>query len=291
MAALVAVWLSGFLFIFSIGEVKYDSTSFFGTIDWSQQTKAYIGLMIFGVCWWISFILSTGIFVISSMSASWYFDPQNNGINFLVGYCWAYTYHIGTLAFGSLIIAILWFIQLVLEYVYQKVKNTDSTVAFVVKCSQCFVACFERLMKFVNRHAFIEVVIRKTYFCRAVFIAVGLLTGNFIRVGALMGLVGLVLFLNIVLVTFCVCLICYFTIYGIGVKQNISYDTVGPIVVCGVIAVVISSLFNYIFSVTSDTLLHCYIYEEQNPESATGKLPNELKEAVEVVNSKAMKTA
>lgn len=71
-------------------------------------------------------------------------------------------------------------------------------------------------MKFVNKHAFIEVVIRKTYFCRAVWIAVGLLTGNFIRVGVLLGLVGIILFMNVLFVTFLVCLVCFFTIYGIG---------------------------------------------------------------------------
>lgn len=92
--------------------------------------------------------------------------------------------------------------------------------------------------------------------------AVGLLTGNFIRVGALMGLVSVILIMTVIFVTFVVCIICYFTIYGIGQSQGIAYDTVGPIVVCGIIAIVISSLFNHIFSVSTDTLLHCYIYEE-----------------------------
>jgi len=77
-----------------------------------------------------------------------------------------------------------------------------------------------------------------------------------------MGLVSIILFLTVVFVTFVVCLICYFTIFGIGESQGIQYDTVGPIVVCGIIAIVVSSLFNHIFSVSTDTLLHCYIYEE-----------------------------
>lgn len=46
--------------------------------------------------------------------------------------------------------------------------------------------------------------------------AVRLLTGNFLRVGALMGLVGLILILGTLIVTFLVGLICYFTIESIG---------------------------------------------------------------------------
>lgn len=95
-----------------------------------------------------------------------------------------------------------------------------------------------------------------------------------------MGLVALVLLLGTILVTFLVCLICFFTIESIGDRQNISYDTVGPLVVCGVIAIVVSLLFNYVFSITSDTFLHCYIYEEEHPEHSKGRMPEELREAV-----------
>lgn len=121
--------------MFSIGELKHDPSSFFGDIIWTDKIKLFVWLLVLGGCWWISFILSMGIFTISAMAASWYFDQSNNGVNFLVAYCWGYTYHIGTLAFGSLIIAILWVIQIVLEYVYQKLKNTNSSVQFIIKCA------------------------------------------------------------------------------------------------------------------------------------------------------------
>lgn len=216
IAVIFIIWLTGFLYVFSIGYVRHDPDWLFGDIVWEDMTKTYIWFLIFTICWWISFQLASNIFVLSSMSASWYFSDDNDGVTFLTGFCWAYTYHIGSLAFGSLIIAILWFIQIILGYIYQKVKNMNSNVAWVIKCVQCFVACFERLVKFVNRHAFIEIVIRKTNFCSAVCKAVGLLTSNFFRVGVLMGLVGLILILGTIFITFVVCLICFFTIDSIG---------------------------------------------------------------------------
>jgi len=67
-------------------------------------------MMILAICWFISFTLSTNIFVLASITATWYFDPAKEGIRILTAFCWAYSYHLGSLAFGSLLIAILWVI-------------------------------------------------------------------------------------------------------------------------------------------------------------------------------------
>lgn len=51
--------------------------------------------------------------------------------------------------------------------------------------------------------------------------------------------------------------------------------------------------FNDIFSVTADTMLHCFIYEEEHPEDSKGRLPEEMRAAIaeakgkEAVNEKA----
>ena len=81
----------------------------FGKIKWSDQTKLYVALMILGGLWLISFNLASNVFVIAAMSATWYFST-GSGINILTGFCWAYTYHIGSLAFGSFIVALIWFL-------------------------------------------------------------------------------------------------------------------------------------------------------------------------------------
>jgi len=41
----------------------------------------------------------------------------------------------------------------------------------------------------------------------------------------------------------------------------------------GIIAFTVSLFFNYVFSVVADTLIHCYIYEEENPHLRTGNCP------------------
>ena len=76
----------------------------------------------------------------------------------------------------------------------------------------CFVACFERFMRFVNRHAYIEIVLRKVNFCNAIFKALRVLGGNMIRFGALFGLVELVLIMGSIFITVLVIVICFYVL-------------------------------------------------------------------------------
>ena len=271
----IAWWLISFLMVFSVGEVVYNN-NLFGKVVWEDQTKAFVGIMVFGCLWCVSFSLSSNIFVISAMAASFYFDPKKQGVNILRAFCWAYTYHLGTLAFGSCIIALIWFIQLILTYFYNKAKQIDKN-NFCFKCLMCFVACFERFMRFVNKHAYMEVVIRNKNFCGAVWKTIGLLTGNFVRFGVLAGLVGLFLVMATIFITVIVTIIGYYIMQGLGEINNDTYTTVGPLVVIGLIAFVISIFFNYIFSVSADTMMHCLIYEEEMLGGVNGNCPEELK--------------
>lgn len=51
-----------------------------------------------------------------------------------------FRYHLGTLAFGSLIVAIVQIIRVILEYIDQKLKGADNAAAkFFIKCVLLFV--------------------------------------------------------------------------------------------------------------------------------------------------------
>ena len=65
--------------------------------------------MVLAVLWYISFILASNVFVIAALAATWYFDPDRNGIYITTAVCWAWGYHLGSIAFGSLIVALIWF--------------------------------------------------------------------------------------------------------------------------------------------------------------------------------------
>ena len=79
-------------------------------------------------------------------------------------------YHTGTLAFGSLIIAIIKMIRLMLQYVQDKLeeKGADNPVVKVILClCKCCFWCLEKFMKFINRNAYILTAINGTNFCKS----------------------------------------------------------------------------------------------------------------------------
>lgn len=283
MAIFVCFWIISFLYVFSVGEVRHDKGEYFGDMIWDQKTKAYVWLFLFIGIWCFSFTLSSNIFIISCLATSWYFDPKKHGISIPRAFCWSYTYHIGSIAFGSLILSIIWTIQLLLTYIYNKSKNISKD-NFCFKCMICFTACFERLINYINRHSYIEIAIRNINFCSAVKKNISLFTGNFIRFGALAGLVGLFLVLGSILITVIVMIVGFYVLKGIGNLNNEEYETIGPIIVIGFIAFFVTVFFNYVFSVSADAMLHCFMYEEECCEGK-GNASDEIRRAAKIVGA------
>ena len=61
-------------------------------------------------------------------------------------------FHLGTVAFGSLIIAIIRFVRAILDYIEKKLSmyNNDLTRC-LLWCCKCCLWCLEKFMRFINR--------------------------------------------------------------------------------------------------------------------------------------------
>ena len=94
-------------------------------------------------------------------------------------------YHLGTAAYGSLVIAIIKTIRAVLAYIQRKAKRSGNKIAQYILCVlQCFLWCLEKIMKFLNKHAYILCAIYGYSFCRAARKGFFLLLRNILRVAA-----------------------------------------------------------------------------------------------------------
>lgn len=286
LAVFLVWWLVSFSFLFSVGELRYDEGDLFGDMTWSTEVQVGVWFLIFGLLWYLSFLISTNIFVTACLCASWYFQRYDgNVIGMKTAFKWAWFYHLGTLAFGSLLIALLWLVQLILSYVYQKVKDQSAVAGFCLKCGMCFVSCFERLLKYLNKHAYIEVVLRCFNFCGATRKCFEVMTTNFLRFAVLSGVVELFLIFGTILIAVVVAFIGYFLLILYGNMRNMEFETIGPITVIFLIAVLVSMFFNEIFEISSDTMLHCYVLDEtaKNIQS-TRNCPDKIRRIVEEMN-------
>lgn len=121
----IIAWAIGLSYLWSIGEEQKRTLSPFNEIIWDNKTLYYILFHCFGCLWNMAFLLYLMIFVIACSCAIWYFNNKNSPNHFRmpigVSFWWAFRYHLGSLALGSLILAIIWTIQIILAYVAKRV--------------------------------------------------------------------------------------------------------------------------------------------------------------------------
>ena len=121
----IIAWAIGLSYLWSIGEERKRNLSPFNEIIWDNKTLYYILFHCFGCLWNMAFLLYLMIFVIACSCAIWYFNNKNSPNHFRmpigVSFWWAFRYHLGSWALGSLILAIIWTIQIILAYVAKRV--------------------------------------------------------------------------------------------------------------------------------------------------------------------------
>lgn len=105
------LWAGSFLFLYSVGDPRPRDPplNFVTSLTWTDLTKGAVAYHIFGLFWINAFILGVNQFVISASACLWYFevstDTKGKGtVN--RAYWIAFRYHLGSVAFGSFLIAV-----------------------------------------------------------------------------------------------------------------------------------------------------------------------------------------
>ena len=83
---------------------------------------------IFGGLWITQFVIACQHVTIAGAVSTWYFTREKSFLRFpiLVGLKNLIRYHLGSVAFGSFIIALIKFIRMIMAYVEKKIKASDS---------------------------------------------------------------------------------------------------------------------------------------------------------------------
>ncbi len=118
VAAIIAIiWLAASAtFVARQTNGNYDV--FTSISNYADEKLIYLYYFVFGTLWTNALFQAMGIFVIASACAMWYYahgPGQELDSPILRSYKMAFRYHLGSLAFGSLILAIVQFMQLVVE--------------------------------------------------------------------------------------------------------------------------------------------------------------------------------
>uniref|UniRef100_A0A8C1MQ39 Choline transporter-like protein n=1 Tax=Cyprinus carpio TaxID=7962 RepID=A0A8C1MQ39_CYPCA len=248
---------------------------------------------VFLFFWCANFVTALGQMTLAGAFASYYWAPNKTKDMPAFPLCASLgrslRYHTGSLAFGSLILAIVQIIRVLLEYIDHKLKGAQNKFAkFLLCCLKCCFWCLEKFIKFLNRNAYIMVAIYGKNFCRSACDAFFLLMRNVIRVVVLDKVTDFILFLGKLLIVGLVGIFAFFFFSGHtdafkGAAPSLHYYWV-PILTVLVGSYFIAHGFFSVYAMCVDTLFLCFLEDlERNdgsperPYLMSEKLLNVLK--------------
>ncbi|XP_058055526.1 choline transporter-like 2 isoform X3 [Anopheles bellator] len=249
-----------------------DAACHFQEVDTPPLVGYFHAVNVLGFFWGICFVSAFSQMVLAFTFATWYWTRQKSRLPFFVltrGVTRTIFFHLGTLAFGSLIIAICKIIRAILEYLDHKLKKFDNSVTrAILCCCRCFFWCLESFLKFLNTNAYIMCAIYGTNFCSSARDAFGLLTRNILRAIALDKVTGFLFFLSKLLLACGMAAVTY-TFFDSDIpKTPLNFPFV-PATLVFIGTYIIASIFFSVYSVAVDTLFLCFLEDcERNDGSA-----------------------
>lgn len=310
LAVFYIYWVAAALYLFSAGEIRqngcdgnccaYDLVSSKvqceGCCGYSIHYSRHIALAIlyhiFGCFWTTQFIIACSLTVIAGAVASYYwsrgetsempFMPVVSSVKRLT------RFSLGSMALGSLVVAIIESVRFLLEALRRKLKVVEATPAaccirMIWCCTQCCLGCVEWTIKFINRNAYIMIAITGRGFCKAAAMATGLIINNILRIGTVNVIGDVMLFLG----KLCVSLACaLFAFLMLDTHQyKSSHHKISsplfPVLFCWGLGYVVASLFFAVVEMGIDTIVlsFCQDVEEHqgNPQYAPPLLMETLK--------------
>jgi choline transporter-like protein 2/4/5 len=162
----LALWAVIATYIMSVGKlIPRQDFPFLTEVEWSDETRYVFLYSLFGYLWINAFIIGVCQFIISAACALWYFSStsDSNGSGSLMrGFYWVFRYHLGSIAFGAFLIALVQFIRIIFEYYRKQIEKANKENP-MIKCllftTSYLLACLERFIKFISKNAYIQVII------------------------------------------------------------------------------------------------------------------------------------
>jgi solute carrier family 44 (choline transporter-like protein), member 2/4/5 len=231
-----------------------------------QLVMYFKAVNVVGFFWLLFFISAFAEMVLAGTFARWYWTLRKEDVPFftVTGSIYrAFRFHLGTIAFGSLIITICRIIRIILEYIDKKLRKFDNEVTKAIMCCcRCFFWCLENFLKFMNRNAYIMCAIHGKNFLSSSKDAFNLLMRNMLRVIALDQTTDFLFFLSKILISLgmAACTFIYLTseVFSQHFPNVFLHYPLAQTSFIFIGTYLISSVFFGVYSMAVDTLFLCF---------------------------------
>lgn len=199
--------------------------------------------------------------VLASTFATWYWTIKKSEVPFFAltnGLSRTIRYHLGTVAFGSFIIAVCRIIRVVLEYIDHKCKKYNNEITRAILCVfRCLFWLLEKFLRFLNKNSYIMCAIHGKSFCGSAKDAFNLLMRNCLRVVALDKVTDFLFFLSKLLISLGMGTVMYSFLVSPYSKEDLHYNLV-PSIIVAIGTYLIAAVFFSVYSMAVDTLFLCF---------------------------------
>jgi len=282
LTARVGIWcimLVGFAYLVSVGEVQ--KSKMYRTFTYSSEEWVFIVFYIVMMLWLNDFCTAMSQYVIANASARWYFTEHSGGVKSVPscllcsGYFTGWIFHSGSLALGSLIIALTRPLRIVIMVLLYAGEVTDNgACACVSSACACCMSCFESMLQHICKNAYIDMAITSKGFCAAGSNAAALIKRQTAAVAANAGATWLFTIAGTALVSVSGGFIAHIVVQNVDQFNTPSgqyyiQDPMVCAVLAGIVCFIVALCFMIVFDAVADTLLICLAYDteeqKQNP--------------------------
>mmetsp|Transcript_72216 Transcript_72216/g.169233 ORF Transcript_72216/g.169233 Transcript_72216/m.169233 type:complete len:695 (+) Transcript_72216:51-2135(+) len=278
------IFLWGAALLVSAGEVEqvdltqYVPKGIARTFSHTQDETLYIVYYCFSVFWMWELLLALETFVASYTVVIWYNAPLANGKKrvpcfpvvraFFVGL----TYHLGSLLFGSIILAIFrgayFLVSLFESQVRGKGDDENDVARTSAACCCCCLQCVEQIVRYLNKGAYVLIAVNSDNYCSAADRALRLMTSNIFELGLLQGATVLFQVLGNVAIPGLGGYLTYLIVRHLEWFNDPASDhfVAQPdlvAVVGALICLAVSLAFMSVFDTVSDAMIYAYITDEE----------------------------
>lgn len=287
MAAFVVSWIAVFIYLFSIPSA--DVTIPKSPMQFNTKVRNLMYFQVFGFYWTTAFL--SGLFQVAIAGAigKWYFARKNGGSSIVSmpvfgSFFRGLTLSFGSIAFGSLILAIAQFINFLLNQT-KRVNFKNRLFVCLISAVQCCLGIVIRFIKFINRYSYIHIAMHGENFCTSARNVTEIVASNLFSATVVNLLGDFVLFVGKMMGT----VVC--AMFALGITHSLHREISGVTVAVVVIgSYIIFSFFANVISVAVDTVFVCYCEELQENKDKKEKsyaIDSELHDMIQQTNVSA----
>ena len=245
----------------------------------------------FGYLWTAAFINGCTTLILAGAFSAWYFRSKEDGLHrpILRSLGRTLRYHMGSVAMGAFIIAVIQLARAILAYLDRKSKTAqkkNKLIKALFCMIQCCLWCFEKCVKYISKNAYIVIAIKGKGFCSAAMEVFGIIFKHMSYVSVVGVIAPFLMMLGKLVIMIGCGVIAWLCLtegpaFKAGGTPGPPASVAFPVVVTCLLAYVVGSGFLEVYDMGISTILICFCIDlDENKGNGQFMMGDSLRKAM-----------